>query len=97
MNRDNQKKYANTSHIAEGAIARANRNSYIDPAALDKRIGERAEYHRSKATLKGGQIFGDLFGMSGPTWNSAEPAEILLKNLTSKKCMTSTPTFKSVD
>ena len=75
MNRDNQKAYANTSHIAEGAIARADRNSYIDPAALDKRIAERSEYHRSKATLKGNQIFGDLFGMSGPTWNSATPAD----------------------
>ena len=75
QNRDNQKAYANTSHIAEGAIARARRNAYIDPAALDKRIGERSEYHRSKATLKGNQIFGDLFGMNGPTWNSADPAE----------------------
>ena len=79
QNRDNQKKYANTSHIAQGAISRAQNNSYIDPAALDKRIGERAEYHRSKSTLKGGQIFGDLFGMSGPTWNSAEPAEEIEK------------------
>ena len=75
QNRDNQKKYASTSNIAQGAIARADQNRYIDPAALDKRIGERAEYHRAKSTLKGGQIFGDLFGMNGPTWNSAEPAE----------------------
>ena len=75
MNRDAQKKYGNTSHIAEGAIARADRNRGIDPNALDKRIAQRSQYHRDQSTIKGGQIFGDLFGMEGPTWNSAEPGK----------------------
>lgn len=75
MNRDNQKQYADTSHIAQGAIDRARKNAYIDPAALDKRVQARPQYHRDQATIKGGQIFGDLFGMKGPTWNSPEPAE----------------------
>ena len=74
MNRDNQKKYANTSSIAEGAIARAERNQYIDPNALDKRIADRAQYHKDQSTIKGSEIFGDLFGMKAPTWNSAKPA-----------------------
>ena len=74
LNRDAQKKYKNTSHIAEGAIARAGRNSYIDPKALDKRIHERSMYHDARSKVQGGNIFGDLFGMNGPTWNSAKPA-----------------------
>ena len=50
LNADNQKKYANTSHIAEGAIARANRNSTIDTNALDDRIYNCEMYSRSKLT-----------------------------------------------
>ena len=75
QNRDNQKRYSNTSHIAQGAISRAAQNAYIDPAALDNRINQRSEYHRAQAKLTGNHIFGDLFGMSAPTWNSAEPAK----------------------
>ena len=75
MNRDNQKKYANTSHIAEGAIARANRNSFIDPGKLDERIAARSQYHKDQSTIKGAGIFGDIYGLEGPTWNSSKPAE----------------------
>ena len=75
QNRDNQKKYSNTSHIAMGAIKRGEQNSYIDPAKIDKRVRGRSEYHRAQSTVTGGNIFGDLFGMNGPTWNSAEPAK----------------------
>ena len=75
MNRDNQKKYANTSHIAEGAIKRAEQNSYIDPKALDKRIHDRSQYHMAESTIQGANIFGDIFGMEGPTWNSSKPAK----------------------
>ena len=75
QNRDNQKKYSNTSHIAEGAIKRASNNAYIDPAALDKRIADREQYSRSKAEVMGSNIFGDAYGMSTPNWNSAKPQE----------------------
>ena len=53
QNRDLQKAYQNTSNIAQGAIARAQNNSYIDPAALDKRIADREQYSRSKSTVMG--------------------------------------------
>ena len=75
MNRDNQKKYANTSYIAEGAIARANRNSFIDPGKLDERIHKRSQYHRDQSTIKGAEIFGDIYGLESPTWNSADVAK----------------------
>ena len=75
MNRDAQKKYSNTSHIAMGAVKRAEQNSYIDPKKLDERIAARSQYHKDQATIKGAGIFGDIYGMEGPTWNSAKPAE----------------------
>lgn len=75
MNRDNQKKYAETSHIAQGAISRANQNSYINPANMDKRISERQKVSEAKATVMGGNIFGDMFNFKTPDWNSANPAE----------------------
>ena len=75
QNTDNQKKYASTSHIAQGAINRANQNAYINPAALDKRVADREQYNRSKATVMGSNIFGDMFSMQSPSWNSAKPQE----------------------
>ena len=75
QNRDLQKAYQNTSNIAQGAIARAQNNSYIDPAALDKRIADREQYSRSKSTVMGSNIFGDMFNMNAPNWNSAKPQE----------------------
>lgn len=75
MNRDAQKKYANTSHIAQGAIKRAEQNSYIDPKGLDQRIAARSQYHKDQSTIKGAGIFGDIYGLEGPTWKSAKPAE----------------------
>ena len=75
MNRDNQKKYANTSHIAQGAIARADRNRYIDPNALDKRIAQREQYSRDKATVMSANMFGDMGNFNAPDWKSADPAK----------------------
>ena len=74
MNRQMQKRYANTSSIAQGAISRAQQNSYIKPGELDKRIHERSKYHKAKSTVQGANIFGDLYGLEGPDWNSAKPA-----------------------
>ena len=73
LNADAQKKYANTSYIAEGAIKRAANNAYIDPAALDKRIGDRAQYSRSKATVMNSNLFGDMAAMNLPDWQRPEP------------------------
>ena len=75
MNKQMQKKYANTSHIAQGAISRAAQNSFINPRELDNRIHERSMYHRAKSTTKGASIFGDLYGLEGPDWKSAKPAK----------------------
>ena len=49
--------------------------SFIDPQKLDQRIHEREQYSRSKATVMAGNIFGDMFSMKPPEWNSAKPAE----------------------
>ena len=52
MNRDNQKKYANTSHIAQ-ELSSVAAKKYIDPNALDKRIAARSQYHKDQSTIKG--------------------------------------------
>lgn len=75
MNRDNQKQFKNTSYIAEGAIKRAENNSYINPRSLDKRIADRSKYHMAEATIKGAEVFGDIYGLESPTWNSSKPAK----------------------
>ena len=75
LNRDAQKKYANTSHIAQGAISRAANNSYINPAALDKRIADRANYSRAKATTMGANLFGDMHGIQVPDFQRPEPSK----------------------
>ena len=75
MNRDNQKQFKNTSYIAEGAIKRAERNSYINPRSLGKRIADRSKYHMAESTIKGAEIFGDIYGLESPTWNSSKPAK----------------------
>ena len=64
MNRDNQKKYANTQGIAQSAITRARQNSYIDPAKLDARIRARTQNSYDSSTLIGKDIFGDLGNMN---------------------------------
>ena len=75
INRDAQKKYSNTSYIAQGAISNANRNAYIDPAALDKRIADRANYSRSKATTMGANLFGDMGAFQMPDYQRPDPAK----------------------
>ena len=75
MNRDNQKKYADTSYIAQGAISRAKNNAYIDPAALDKRIAQREQYSRDKSKVMSSQLFGDMGNFMKPDWQSADPAK----------------------
>jgi len=64
MNRDAQKKYANTQGIAQSAITRARQNSYIDPAKLDARIRARTQNSYDRSTLIGKDIFGDLGNMN---------------------------------
>ena len=52
MNRDAQKKYANTSHIAQWVQLHVLTKLNIDPAALDKRIQERSQYHKANQPLR---------------------------------------------
>ena len=75
QNRDLQKKYADTSHIAQGAISRANQNAYTDPAALDKRIGQREQYNNAKSDVTRAQLFGDMGNFQSGQWNDAKPQE----------------------
>ena len=76
QNRQNQQFYEqNTAGIAQRAIDNASANSYIDPAALDKRIAQREQYSRDTATAMGSNIFGDLFAFKPPTWKSPKAPE----------------------
>ena len=59
MQRDAQKKYQDTSHIANGAVKRAQQNSYIDPAALDARIRARTAANRDRADVMQSNMFGN--------------------------------------
>ena len=74
-------RYLQSSGIGRGYVAaqvavdQAEKNAYVDPAALDKRAMERPKFHRDQSTIKNSEIFGDISGMEGPTWNSAQPSE----------------------
>ena len=74
MNRDAQKKYADTQGIAQSAITRARQNAYIDPAKLDARIRGRTQNSYDRATLIGKDIFGDLGNMNFE-WNGNKDEE----------------------
>ena len=75
QNRDLQKAYQNTSHIAQGAITRANQNAYTNPAALDKRIAQREQYNNAKSDVMRSQLFGDMGNFQAGQWNDAKPQE----------------------
>jgi len=74
MNRDAQKKYADTSHIAMGAVKRAEQNSYIDPAGLDARVRGREQNSYDRAALMSKNLWGDLNNMNF-SWTPNKPAE----------------------
>lgn len=73
LNRDNQKKYANTGHIAQGAIHRAGMNQAVDMNALDTRLHNREMYSRAKADVMGMHLFGDMYGYTPPKYQMPEP------------------------
>ena len=73
LNAQAQKKYANTSHIAQGAISRAGQNMYIDPAAIDERVRGREQNSYDRAALMSKNLWGDLSNMQF-NWNSNTPA-----------------------
>jgi hypothetical protein len=75
QNRDLQKAYQNTDYIAQGAISRAKQNSYSDPAALDKRIGQRERYNNAKSDVMRSQLFGDMGNFATASWNDAKSPE----------------------
>ena len=73
LNRDNQKRYANTGHIAQGAIHRAGMNQAVDQNALDTRIHNREQYSRAKADVMGMNVFGDMYAYTPPQYIMPEP------------------------
>ena len=73
LNRDAQKKYGNTSSIAQGAIYRAGMNSAVNRDNLDKRIYNREQYSRAKSDLFGMQTFGDMYGYTPPKYQMPDP------------------------
>tara|TARA_R110002012_G_scaffold282840_4_gene472685 strand:+ start:1469 stop:2443 length:975 start_codon:yes stop_codon:yes gene_type:complete len=75
QNRDLQKAYQNTSHIAQGAISRAGQNAYTDPAALDQRIANREQYNNAKSDVMRAQLFGDMGNFQASPWKDAKPQE----------------------
>ena len=74
LNTQAQKKYQNTSHIAQGAINRASQNSYIDPAAIDKRVRGREQNSYDRAALMSKNLWGDMSNMNF-NWTPNKPAE----------------------
>ena len=76
-NRDAQEEYKDTSHIAQGAIDRAKKNAYINPAELDNRVQAREQYNRAQGTVQWAETFGDSWAQDAPNWNSADPARKL--------------------
>lgn len=74
MNRDAQKKYGDTSHIAQGAIHRAGQNSQINTAALDARVRGREQNSYDRAALMSKSLWGDLSNMNF-NWTPNKPAE----------------------
>lgn len=75
QNTELQKKYSDTSSIAQGAIDNAAKNAYIDPAALDRRVSAGAQNMFDMSTAMGANIFGDMFAAKPPTWNSPKEPE----------------------
>ena len=73
LNRDAQKKYQDTSSIAQGAISRARMNESLDINAMDKRIKDREMYSRAKADVMGANIFGDMFNFEAPKFQMPTP------------------------
>ena len=73
LNRDAQKKYGNTSSIAQSAIYRAGMNSAVDRDNLDKRLFNREMYSRAKSDLLGMQTFGDMYGYTPPQYQMPDP------------------------
>ena len=74
QNTELQKQYENPTY-AQDAINLAGQNSYINPAALDKRVSAGAQNMFDMSTVMGANIFGDMFARNAPTWNSPKPAE----------------------
>ena len=75
QNRQNQQFYSDTSSIAQNTIDNAEKNTYINPAALDKRVSASAQNMFDVSTVMGANIFGDMLAKKAPTWKSPKPAE----------------------
>ena len=73
LNSDLQKKYSDTSSIAQNAINRARANNPINNAALDERIRGREVYSRAKSEQMGTNLFGDMFKYQAPDFQMPEP------------------------
>ena len=67
-NTKNQAKYKGISaEISQNAINRAKSNSYVNPASLDTRIGQREQFNRDQSTVMQGNLFGDMFAYKDKT------------------------------
>ena len=74
LNFDAQKKYMN-SGVAADMIAKANNLGGVDTRALDASNRKRPEISRARWMNSQLNLFGDMFKMPTPTWNSAKPQE----------------------
>lgn len=80
QNRQNQQYYQErASNITQNALDGAEKNTYIDPAALDKRVSAGAQNMFDMSTLMGANIFGDISAGKAPTWNSPKAPEKIEK------------------
>ena len=74
LNFDAQKKYMD-SGVASDMIAKANNLGGVDTRALDAANRKRPEVSRARWMNSQLNLFGDMFKMPTPTWNSAKPQE----------------------
>lgn len=74
LNAQAQKKYKDTSHIAQGAIHRAGQNSFIDTAGLDARVRGREQNSYDRAALMSKSLWGDLSNMNF-NWTPNKPED----------------------
>ena len=73
LQKDAQKKYQDTSHIAQGAVKRAEQNSYINPSAIDARIRARQQANRDRSNVMDNQLFGSRDEVLN--WTPVKPGE----------------------
>ena len=73
LQKDAQKQFQDTSYIAQGAVKRAEQNSFINPSALDARIRARQQANRDRSNVLDNKLFGSRDEVLN--WNPVKPGK----------------------